>query len=406
MSYLLLKNCNELLTVAENAEDLIGLEKNKSLLIKDEKIFMIDTYDNIIQILGKCKYDEIDCSNKIVMPGYVDSHTHLLFGESRVDEYVASFTKSNDEIKKILPLTGLDASIYYTKNATDNELIDSSLLKLNRMLRYGTTTVEIKSGYGIDKETELRQLRLIKKLRELTPQTIFATYLGAHYYDVNMGKNKYIDFMIKEVMPIIKEENLAQFSDVWCDDGYYTAEDSFKILTAAKKYGMVPTMHTECYSAIGGAKVAVDLKAANVGHLNYLTERDIKLLKEANVVGILLPGTDFSVRHSNPFNPRPMLDAGLTIAIATNLNPGNWIESMQLAMALGCRNHGLTENEVIRASTLGGAKALKIENEVGSLEEGKYADIQIVNTDSYKNCVYKLGVNEVEHVIKRGKLLF
>lgn len=406
MSYLLLKNCNELLTVAENAEDLIGLEKNKSLLIKDEKIFMIDTYDNIIQTLGKCKYDEIDCSNKIVMPGYIDSHTHLLFGESRVDEYVASFTMPKDEIKKILPLTGLDASIYYTKNATDKALIDSSILKLNRMLRYGTTTVEIKSGYGIDKDTELRQLRLIKRLRELTPQTIFATYLGAHYYDVNMGKDKYIDFMIKEVMPIIKEEDLAQFSDVWCDEGYYTAEDSYRILGAAKEFGMIPTMHTECYSAVGGAKVAAELKAANVGHLNYLTEEDTRLLKEANVVGILLPGTDFSVRHPNPFNPRPMLDAGLTIAIATNLNPGNWVESMQLAMALGCRNHNLTEKEVIRASTLGGAKALKIENEVGSLEEGKYADIQIVNTDSYKNCVYKLGVNEVEHVIKRGKLLF
>ena len=406
MNYILLKNCRELLTVEENAKDLIGLNKNISLLIEDAKIKKIGAYEKLKEEILSSTFQEIDCSNKVVMPGYVDCHTHLIFGESRVDEYVASFTMNKEEIKNKIPRTGLEASIFSTRNSTDEELINSSLLKLNRMLKHGTTTVEIKSGYGIDKDTELRLLKLINILKEKTPQTILSTYLGAHYFDTEMGKEKYIDFMIKEVMPIIKKENLAQFCDVWCDDGYYTAKDCYKILKAGLENNMLPTLHTECYSAIGGAKVAAELKAANVGHLNYLSLEDIGLLKESDVVGVLIPSTDFSVNHKKPFDPKPMLDKGMTIAIATNLNPGNWVEDMNISMILACRNHKMSENEAIRAAMLGGAKALRIDKDYGSLEVGKFADIQIRNSDSYKNVVYKFGVNEVEHVIKRGKIIF
>lgn len=406
MNYILLKNCRELLTVEENAKDLIGLNKNISLLIEDAKIKKIGAYEKLKEEILSSTFQEIDCSNKVVMPGYVDCHTHLIFGESRVDEYVASFTMNKEEIKNKIPRTGLEASIFSTRNSTDEELINSSLVKLNRMLKHGTTTVEIKSGYGIDKDTELRLLKLINILKEKTPQTILSTYLGAHYFDTEIGKEKYIDFMIKEVMPIIKKENLAQFCDVWCDDGYYTAKDCYKILKAGLENNMLPTLHTECYSAIGGAKVAAELKAANVGHLNYLSLEDIGLLKESDVVGVLIPSTDFSVNHKKPFDPKPMLNKGMTIAIATNLNPGNWVEDMSISMILACRNHKMSENEAIRAATLGGAKALRIDKNYGSLEVGKFADIQIRNSDSYKNVVYKFGVNEVEHVIKRGKIIF
>ena len=406
MNYILLKNCRELLTVEENAKDLIGLNKNISLLIEDAKIKKIGAYEKLKEEILSSTFQEIDCSNKVVMPGYVDCHTHLIFGESRVDEYVASFTMNKEEIKNKIPRTGLEASIFSTRNSTDEELINSSLVKLNRMLKHGTTTVEIKSGYGIDKDTELRLLKLINILKEKTPQTILSTYLGAHYFDTEMGKEKYIDFMIKEVMPIIKKENLAQFCDIWCDEGYYTANDCYKVLKAGLENNMLPTLHTECYSAIGGAKVVAELKAANVGHLNYLSLEDIGLLKESDVVGVLIPSTDFSVNHKKPFDPKPMLDEGMTIAIATNLNPGNWVEDMEISMILACRNHKMTENEAIRAATLGGAKALGIDKDYGSLEVGKFADIQIRNSDSYKNVVYKFGVNEVEHVIKRGKIIF
>ena len=406
MTYILLKNCRELLTVEENAKDLIGLKKNTSLLIENERIKKIGTYEDLKKEISLNNFQEIDCSDKVVMPGYVDCHTHLIFGESRVDEYVASFTMTKNEIKNKIARTGIEASIFSTRNATDEELINSSLIKLNRMLKHGTTTVEIKSGYGIDMETEIRLLKLINILKEKSPQTILSTYLGAHYFDTKMGKEKYIDFMINEVMPIIKKENLAQFCDIWCDEGYYDANDCYKVLEAGLENNMLPTLHTECYSAIGGAKVAAKLKAANVGHLNYISSEDIKLLKETNVVGVLIPTTDFSVNHKKPFDPKPMLDKGMTMAIATNLNPGNWVEDMNISMILACRNHKMTENEAIRAATLGGAKALKIEKDYGSLEIGKFADIQIRNSDNYKNVVYKFGVNEVEHVIKKGKIIF
>ena len=406
MTYILLKNCRELLTVEENAKDLIGLKKNTSLLIENERIKKIGTYEDLKKEISLNNFQEIDCSDKVVMPGYVDCHTHLIFGESRVDEYVASFTMTKNEIKNKIARTGIEASIFSTRNATDEELINSSLIKLNRMLKHGTTTVEIKSGYGIDMETEIRLLKLINILKEKSPQTILSTYLGAHYFDTKMGKEKYIDFMINEVMPIIKKEKLAQFCDIWCDEGYYDAKDCYKVLKAGLENNMLPTLHTECYSTIGGAKVAAKLKAANVGHLNYISSEDIKLLKETNVVGVLIPTTDFSVNHKNPFDPKPMLDGGMIIAIATNLNPGNWVEDMGISMILACRNHKITENEAIRAATLGGAKALKIEKDYGSLEIGKFADIQIRNSDNYKNVVYKFGVNEVEHVIKNGKIIF
>lgn len=402
---LILKNCRELLTVKEDAKDLIGLMNNTSVLIKGERIEKIGSYEELIKLVDDEDFEEIDCSDKVVMPGYVDSHTHLLFGKSRVDEYVASLTHASADVKKLVKLVGLEASIYYTKNASDEELVESSLAKLHRMLLSGTTTVEIKSGYGIDKETELRQLRLINKLKDRTPQTILSTYLGAHYYNVEMGKEKYIDFMISEVLPIIKEEKLADFSDIWVDDGYYTAEDADKFLVAALDFGLVPTLHSECYSDIGGAKVAAKLKAANIGHLNYLTREDARLLADNNVVGIVIPTTDFSVAHPKPFDPSYMLEEGMTLAIATNLNPGNWFESMDLAMVLACRNHKMTESQAIRSATLNGAKALRIEKDYGSIEEGKYADIQIRDSDSYKNVVYKVGVNDVVQVIKKGKKL-
>jgi len=406
MAKLILKDCRELLTVADDSEDLIGIRHGESILIEDDRIKKIGSYESMVEGLVEQNLNIIDCSEHVVMPGYVDSHTHLIFGGSRVHEYVGLLTDSPEVVKERLGRVGLASSMYLTKNADDDQLRESSMLKIDRMLRAGTTTVEIKSGYGIDKDTELRMLRIVDGIRKTVPMTILSTYLGAHYYDTEMGKEKYIDFMIKEVMPIIKEEELAQFSDVWCDAGYYTAEESYKVLSAGMDYGMVPSIHTECYSEIGGARVAAELKAANAGHLNYLSEKDTVLLRDAGVVGVLLPGTDFSVKHKRPFYPRLMIDVGLEIAVATNLNPGNWIENMDIALTLACRNHGMTEKEALRASTLGGAKALRVAGDYGSLEVGKFADIQIRKADSYKNVVYKFGVDEMAYVIKHGEIVY
>lgn len=397
----ILKNCGQILTMADGAG--VGCKEGLSLRIEGDRIAQIAPYEELM--LEDGEYTELDCRGKVVLPGFVDSHTHLVFGGSRLKEYVARLSENRREVLiRSLGKIGLDSSMESTKNAGFEELKNSSMDKLNCLLEQGITTVEIKSGYGIDKDTELEQLRVIKELKESAWQSLHPTYLGAHYWDQEMGKKAYIDFMIKEVMPVIGAEGLAEFCDVWCDDGFYTAEESRVVLEAAKGFGMTPKIHTDCYSDIGGSKMAMEIGAVSVDHLNYLPAENIPLLAESGVVAVLLPGTDFSVKHPKPFDARPMIDGGMQVALATNLNPGNWMVSMQLVIAFACRNHGMTPEEAIVASTYGGAKALGIADEVGSLEPGKIADIQIWNTQDYQDVCYKLGQNLVQTVIKGGRI--
>ena len=211
--------------------------------------------------------------------------------------------------------------------------------------------------------------------------------------------------MISKVMPEVMEYKLADFCDVWCDEGYYTAKESERVLKAGLDYGMTPKIHTDCYSYIGGSDLAADMKMSSADHLNFTPRSAIKKLAAQRIAGVLVPGTDFCLQHSKPFNPRPMIEEGMIIALATNLNPGNWIESMQFSMGLAARLHAMSPEEVIRAATLGAAYALNLEADRGSLEEGKLADIQIWDTPIYQDIVYKLGGNLVEQVIKRGKVV-
>lgn len=403
---LIVKNCSQVLTCKEDSKDLIGVIENGWIAVKGETIVAVGTKE---QIENKVDYKYakiIDGTGKVAAPGFVDCHTHLVFGGSRVKEYVAKLTSDNlDELVKKGIKTGLNASIDMTKETTEDVLVIESLKKLDRMLAAGTTTIEIKSGYGIDLNTEIKQLRVNQRLKDLSPVDVYSTFLGAHYWPVEMGKAKYIDFMISEVMPVIQENKLAEFCDIWCDDGYYTAEESRKVLQAGVDFGMTPKIHTDCYSYIGGSDLAADMRMASADHLNFTPRSAMKKLAQAKVAGVLVPGTDFSVNHPKPFDPRPMIEEGMIIALATNLNPGNWVESMQFSMVLACRQHAMSPEEAIRAATLGAAYALKLEGDRGSLEEGKLADIQIWDTSIYEDVVYKLGGNLVQKVIKRGKLV-
>lgn len=403
---LIIKNCSQLLTCKKDSKDLIGLENDMFLGIKADKIIFIGPRDEYKKEIDNSNAKIINAKGKVVLPGFVDSHTHLVFGGSRIDEYVAKLTTSDiNKIKKRVPVIGLDSSIESTRCASFDELLEESIKKINKMLEGGTTTMEIKSGYGIDKDTELKQLEVIKELKNHVPLTLFATYLGAHYWDKDMGKEKYIKFMIDEVMPVVQERNLAQYCDVWCDDGFYTAKESETILKAARKFGMKSKIHTDCYSDIGGSELAAEIGMTSADHLNFTRKDSMKKMAETNVVGTVIPGTDFSVSHPKPFNPRHMIDAGMTLAIATNLNPGNWMESMQLSIAMACKNHAMTPEEAIRATTYGGACALDSQDLYGTLEVGKYADIQIWDTDDYRDVAYKLGVNLVKKVIKHGEIV-
>lgn len=403
---IVIKNCSQILTCKESSLDLVGLIENGWIAIKGEKIVAVGNKQEIDKNIDYCNALVIDGSGKVAAPGFVDCHTHLVFGGSRVKEYVAKLTCDNlDSLTNKGIKTGIYASIDMTREAREQSLIESSLKKLNKMLAAGTTTVEIKSGYGLDLDTEIKQLKVNEKLKNITSMDIYSTFLGAHGWPKDTPKEKYIDYMIKEVMPIVSENKLAQFCDIWCDDGYYTAEESYKVLKAARDMGLEPKIHTDAYSYIYGSDLAADMKMVSADHLNYTPLKAVKKLAEARVPGVLLPGTDFSVNHPKPFDPRPMIESGMIIALGTNLNPGNWIESMQFIMALACRRHKMTPEEAIRASTLGGAFALGIEKDRGSLEVDKLADIQIWDTPTYEDVIYKLGGNLVSKVIKRGKLV-
>lgn len=403
---LLISNTSQLLTCNKDAKDLIGLIKNGFIAIKGEKIIAVGTKEEIDKNIDCSKAKIIDARGKVAVPGFVDCHTHLVYGGSRVKEYVARLTIDDIEtIKKMGIKTGLAASVEMTREATEDILFEEASKKLKRMLCAGTTTVEIKSGYGLDTSTEIKQLKVNKKLDEVQPIDVFSTFLGAHGWPSYMSKNAYIDILINEMIPAVAGTGLASFSDVWCDDGYYTAEESERILRATKDAGLQPKVHTDAYSYIGGSDLAVEMEMVSADHLNYTPEKVIKKLAAAKIPGVLLPGTDFSVNHPKPFNPRPMIEHGMIIALATNCNPGNWTESMQFVMALACRRHKMSPAEALRASTAGGAIALGLENDRGSIQEGKIADIQIWDTFNYEDVVYRLGGNIVEKVIKRGELV-
>lgn len=274
---LIIKKCSQVLTCKEDSRDLVGLINNGWIAIDGEVIVAIGTKEEIENKVDYKYAKIIDGTGKVVAPGFVDCHTHLVFGGSRVKEYVARLTSDNlDVLLEKGIKTGLDASIEMTKETQEDVLVIESLKKLDRMLASGTTTIEIKSGYGIDLDTELKQLRVNRRLNNLSPIDICSTFLGAHYWPKMMGKKKYIDFMISKVMPEVMEYKLADFCDVWCDEGYYTAKESERVLKAGLDYGMTPKIHTDCYSYIGGSDLAADMKMSSADHLNFTPRSAIK----------------------------------------------------------------------------------------------------------------------------------
>lgn len=405
MNRLLLKDIKKLFTLKDG--EVKPLE-GYSILVEDERIKRIDLYENLKTDLKDEDIYTIDCSENTVLPGFVDPHTHLVFGGDRKEEYLAKLTLTDKEEieEKIGGVSGMVSSVNQTKDASFEELFDSSMEKLEDMLINGTTTVEIKSGYGIDKDVELKQLRVVKELKEKAPQTIVATYLGGHDWDKEMGKDKYLDFMIEEVMPIIEKEDLADLVDIWVEDVFFSVEQGRKYLKAGMKMGMPGTIHGNELSSIGAAGMAAEEGAYSVAHLNYITDEEIEKMKDNDTVGIVLPTTDYVKQYLDVLaDGRKFIDKGLRVAIATNLNPGNFTVSMPLCMNMACRNHGLTAEEALKAATYNGAYALHLLDDVGSIEEGKFADIQIWETDDYRDVIYKQGMNYVDTVIKKGEIL-
>ena len=300
---------------------------------------------------------------------------------------------------------GILATVDMTRSESVDQLTASAAERLRRMLYCGTTTVESKSGYGLSLAEELKMLEVNGQLQAAQPVDVVSTFLGAHEFPREMTREKYIDLLVGEMIPMVAERGLAQFCDVYCDEGYYTADEARQVLEAGEAAGLRAKIHTDAYSDIGGADMAADLGVISADHLNYTRRESMRRLAKAGVVGVLMPALDFAVRHPWPFDARAMMDEGMTLALATDLCPACWAESMVFVMQLACRLYRFSPEEALLASTWGAAKSLGLETDRGTLESGKRADIQIWNVPTFEDVIYRLGNNPVEMVIARGEVV-
>lgn len=401
---LVISNAAEVLTcVGESMED-IGVLTNAWIAIKDDKIVSVGSESDVKDNFEFDQSAIIDATGKVVAPGFVDSHTHLVFYGTRVEEYAAKLTGKPEKLQQLQITTGPSRTVELTRNEPEEDLFQQSKKRVMKMLEHGITTIESKSGYGLTTESEIKILEVGKRLDNETPLDVLNTFLGAHGFPENLTKEEYLDVIINDMIPKVAERELAEFCDVWCDDGYFTAEESEAILRAGLKYGMKPKIHADAYSYIGGSDLAAEMKMVSIDHLNYTPEHVMEKLAEAKVTGVLMPALDFAVGHKQPFDARKMLDAGMEIALATDLCPACYTESMQFVINLACRLYKFSVEEAIKAATFGGAKALDLDDR-GVIQEGKLADLQIWDVPTYKHVAYELGTNVVETVIKKGKVV-
>ncbi len=398
-----IKNASELITMDGPNRPRIKKEmcelsiiKNGSVAIKDGKI--VETGNDLEYGAEKT----IDASGKTVMPGFIDPHTHLVFAGSR--EFELDMKLKGLSYMEILKKGG---GIFYTVNetrrATNEELLKQSKKRLDTMIFHGTTTCEAKSGYGLDTETELKMLEIQKKLNEVHSVDIVSTFLGAHAIPKEHSADDYVDIIISEMLPQVK--GLAMFCDVFCEKGVFTIEQSRRILEAGKKYGLIPKIHADEIVDTGGASLAAEIGAISADHLLMSSDKGINEMARKGVIGVMLPGTPFSLMQDNYAPARKMIDSGVPIALATDLNPNCWVENMQFMIQLGCFNMKMTPAEAVTAATFNAACAIGVNDTVGSLEEGKKADVIILDCPNHKSIPYHFGVNLVETVIKNGKII-
>ena len=378
-----------------------------ALAIKDDRIIFVGSTE---ELKSKFSFGEIrrtiDASNKLVTPGFVDPHTHIIFDGTRENE-LSMKLKGKSYLEILKEGGGILKTVRETRNASLEKLVENGKKILNRMMSYGTTTLETKSGYGLNTESEIKMLKAVKILNEIHPIEIVPTFLGAHTIPTEYENraDEYVDLIISEMIPRIVKENLAEFCDVFCEKDIFSIEQTRKILETAKRYGLGPQIHIDEIVDTNGAKLAADISAIQAGHLLKSNDKGLEAMAEANVIATLLPGTPFCLM-SNEYAPaRKMIDLGLPIALATDLNPNCWTESMQMIITLACYNMRLSPAEALAASTINSACALQKQDEIGSLEVGKNADLIMFDVPNHNFLPYQFGVNLVSKVIKNGKVV-
>ena len=412
---ILIKNIKQLVQVEVEPKLKVSGRDMKQLPCIDDAWLAIE--DDTIAGFGKMQDWEgisdwsnltvIDATDKIVMPSYCDSHTHLVYAGTRETEFAYRINGLTYE-EIFARGGGILNSAKKLAEASEEELMQSAMVRLEEIIMQGTGAVEIKSGYGLSTDSELKMLRVIKKLKSISPLTIKSTFLGAHAVPANYKGNKrgYIDLLTNEMMPIIATEGLADYCDVFCEQNYFTKEETIEILNAGKWYGMIPKVHAEQLSNFGGTLAGVETGAISVDHLEYVGEKEIEALQNSDTISTILPGAAFFLNL--PFPPaRKMIDAGLPVALASDFNPGSCPSgNMNLMMSIGCIQYKMTPEEVINAATINGAYAMDLSKTHGSIAVGKQANVFITNKISgYSFIPYAFGSNPAETIILNGKLI-
>jgi imidazolonepropionase len=402
MPNLLIQNISQIATPkpgVTRGSELRSLEviENAAIYISDGIIKALGSLSVVLeQVEGHPMI--LDAEGKAAVPGFVDSHSHLVFGGNRADEFaMRSAGMSYEEIAE--QGGGIASTVEATQLATQEELKDSARIRLQKALKQGITTMEIKSGYGLNLDNERKMLEVINELKDEQPIELTATFLGAHAVPKNLTKGDYLEKVLAMIPEIAK---LADYCDVFCEDGYFTPSESRLVLKKGLQYGLRPKIHTNQFNDIGGVEMAIELGAVSVDHLEVLSEEDVQRIAASNTVASILPGVSYFLNI--PYSPaRKLLDQGALVALATDFNPGSSMTiSMQLLMSMACTKMGMSVEEALSCATQNGAKALE-KNKVGCIAQGYQADILLLDTNNYKDLAYFFGENHVHTVIKKGE---
>ena len=409
---ILVKNASELVTARgaggnpktkQDMEDL-GIIRNGALAIEGREIVAVGETDEILATVRQAR-TVIDATGKVVLPGFVDCHTHLVFGGSREDEFIQKI-----EGRSYLEIMQRNGGIFSTVEKTRQELTSPRTLMnraqafLGKMLAFGTTTAEIKTGYGLSTESELGLLKLIAGLQESQPVDIVPTFLGAHAFpkEYENRKTDYIQLVLG-MLERVEAEGLAEYCDVFVEVGAFSPSEARTILEQAKKQGLKLKLHAGQFNDIGGAELGAELGATSIDHLDYISERGMQVMVEKKTVGVLLPGVPFHLMTNTYAPARKLIQAGVPIALATDFNPGSCPTlSMQMIIALACRQLKMTPAEAINAATINAAYALDRGDRIGSIEVGKNADVIVLDIPRHQQLPYWFGINLVTKVIKNG----
>jgi imidazolonepropionase len=410
---LFIKNISQLVTVLSRGLRVktgsqmrdLGIVEDAGVLCREGKFAWIGPMRDWNQTLPD-EVLEIDAAGKIALPGFVDSHTHMMFAGSRYREFV--LRSQGATYQQIAERGGgILSTVQSVRVATKRDLKRPTTRFLTDMMKHGTTTVEIKSGYGLDKDSEVKMLEAINELKREEIMTVVPTFLGAHAVppEYRQDKAAYVRLIIDELLPYIGRKKLAEFCDVFCEKGYYDINEAERLLEEGKRWGMAPKLHADELTALGGAELAAKVGAISADHLERVTDQGIFALRGAGVVATLLPGVSFFLNHG--YAPaRRLIDSGVPVAIATDFNPGSCMSySMPMMMTIACTQMGMTPEEALAAATLNGAAALGLSSTLGSIEVGKNADVVIADIPDYTFLAYHFGANHISMTIKNGTIL-